>query len=175
MPNNCLFCDSITTNPKFCSKSCAAKQNNKIPKRKRKIFYCKVCSKDTGGYRREYCKTCNPNYVDWDDVTYAEITRLRNYQKNSRIRDLARAKYKCSGKPYTCYICGYSLHVEICHIKAISSYLPSAKIAEINDINNLVALCPNHHWELDKQLFSLVFSFLATFTLCVSNIGVQFY
>lgn len=173
MPNNCLLCEKITDNPKFCSRSCAAKQNNKIPKRKRRILYCKVCSKDTGDSRRQYCIPCNPNVVDWDNVTYEDITSIRKYQKNSRIRDLARVKYKRSGKPNSCYICDYSTHVEICHIKPISSYLPTSKISEINDIKNLVALCPNHHWELDKQLFSLVFTFLATFTLCVSSIGVQ--
>lgn len=25
---------------------------------------------------------------------------------------------------------------------------------EINDINNLIGLCPNHHWELDHNLLS---------------------
>ena len=30
-------------------------------------------------------------------------------------------------------------------------------IAEINDISNLIGLCPNHHWEYDNGLLDLNF------------------
>lgn len=63
--------------------------------------------------------------------------------------------YKSSGKPYCCAICGYSTHIEIAHIKAVSDFEDSATIAEINSIDNLIALCPNHHWEYDNGILKL--------------------
>lgn len=44
-----------------------------------------------------------------------------------------------------CAICGYDKHVEIAHIKPVSDFADSCTIAEINSIDNLIALCPNHH------------------------------
>ena len=48
-------------------------------------------------------------------------------------------------KEYKCFVCGYNNHVEIAHIKAVSDFDKEAELSEINNINNLVALCPNHH------------------------------
>lgn len=147
--NNCGHCGEETKNPNFCSRSCSAKTNNKTPKRKKSINYCSSCGKQTGFFRRKFCSKCNPMNKDWNNVTYGEATKARKYQKNSRIRDLSRRTYKTSGKPKCCTICGYDTHFEVCHIKSISSFPPTATVGEINNINNLIALCPNHHWELD--------------------------
>lgn len=57
--------------------------------------------------------------------------------------------------PYKCAICGYDKHIEIAHIKAVSDFEDSVKISEINSINNLIALCPNHHWEYDNNILKL--------------------
>ena len=46
-------------------------------------------------------------------------------------------------------VCGYDKTYEVAHIKAVSEFSDDALISEINDINNLIALCPNHHWEFD--------------------------
>jgi hypothetical protein len=67
----------------------------------------------------------------------------------------ARALYKRSGQPYVCKACGYSHHVQICHIREIKDFPDSALISEINAITNLAALCPNHHWELDHGILKL--------------------
>src|SRR5512139_1622539 len=54
----CLNCNSDTYNPIFCSKSCAAKYNNtKGPKRKKKIWYCKICG-EAKNRPSENAKTC---------------------------------------------------------------------------------------------------------------------
>jgi len=37
----------------------------------------------------------------------------------------------------------------------VSDFPDAALIAEINDIANLVALCPNHHWEFDHGVLTL--------------------
>lgn len=146
---NCKCCGKETKNPNFCSRSCSAKTTNKIPKRKKKINYCSFCGKETGFFRRKFCTECNPMNKDWNSITYGEATQTRKYQKNSRIRNLSRKIYKSSGKPKRCMICGYDKHFEVCHIKPISSFPKTATVGEINNIDNLIALCPNHHWELD--------------------------
>lgn len=80
----------------------------------------------------------------------------KNYQSyRSAIRKIAEAIYKASDKPCCCAKCGYSNHIEIAHIKAVADFDDSSTIAEINSINNLIALCPNHHWEYDNGLLKL--------------------
>lgn len=68
----------------------------------------------------------------------------------SYVRQWARDRYKklASG---SCANCGYAKHVEICHKKPIKSFPVTATVAEINDISNIVALCPNCHWEFDNN------------------------
>jgi len=152
--NTCQCCNKETINYKYCSKSCAAKINNKVPKRKAKIWRCKICNIQIQS-RRTYCDSCNPNIIDWSAVTYGETKTKRKYQVNSRIRELGRNAYKKSNRPQKCAICNYDKHYEVHHIKSISSFPDSSFISEINDLDNLVALCPTHHWEVDKGLVSI--------------------
>ena len=154
--------EAHNTVSKFCSRSCAATFNNKkYPKRySNKKYYCCVCGEETGN-RRKYCDKCaktesNPNYVDWDDVTLGEIIEKRGYQKHSRIRTLARSKYLKSGGEKCCAICGYDKYFEIHHIKPINEFDDDSKIGvDINNVKNLIALCPNHHWEFDNGLLTM--------------------
>lgn len=84
------------------------------------------------------------------------MTDRKNYQSyRSAIRKLSAAIYDNSGKPHKCAICGYDKHIEIAHIKAVSEFDDSATIAEINSIDNLIGLCPNHHWEYDHGILKL--------------------
>lgn len=71
------------------------------------------------------------------------------------ISKTARAVFKASEKNKCCVICGYNKHYEVCHIKPVSEFDDTITLREINDINNLVALCRNHHWEYDKGLITL--------------------
>lgn len=66
------------------------------------------------------------------------------------IQKSAKQTYDSSDKPKECIICGYDKHYEVAHIKAVSEFDANSLISEINDINNLIALCPNHHWEYDN-------------------------
>ncbi|MEO1286206.1 MAG: HNH endonuclease [Chloroflexota bacterium] len=68
---------------------------------------------------------------------------------HSQIRDRARRRYRNSDRSQSCERCGYKKHIEICHIKAIADYPLETPVSEVNDLNNLVGLCPNCHWELD--------------------------
>lgn len=81
--NSCLTCQSLTSNPKFCGKSCAAKYNNKRYQ-KRKL-------------ERTNCSKCG------DLIGRKSFTDRR------------------------------------------------IKVGLINSLDNLVGLCPNHHWEFDNS------------------------
>ena len=62
------------------------------------------------------------------------------------IRGRARTQYK---HIKVCEHCGYSKHVEVCHIKPISSFSDDSLVSEVNDRSNIKILCPNCHWEFD--------------------------
>jgi hypothetical protein len=151
----CAFCGETTINPKFCSTSCAAKYNNAhSPKRKLRIRYCKHCGVVIPA-GRTVCDSCNPSLVDWNERTLKSIRDAAKYQANAKVRDIARYHYEKANLPRICANCGYEKHVEICHIKPINSFPAETPVAVINDLANLVALCPNCHWELDHGLLSL--------------------
>jgi len=139
----------------FCSRSCAAKFTNLTPKRKR----TKICKTCNNLIRSDYtyCKDCRTlNGINWEKVTYGEMVERRKYQKNSAIRTLARKIYiDTYGKNCPCSRCSYKKHVQICHIKGISTHTDNTPVSEINKIENLIALCPNCHWELDHGLLEL--------------------
>ena len=76
----------------------------------------------------------------------------RKYQISSRIRELAKNKTKTIERFKSCQNCGYNKHVEICHVKAIKDFSLETLISEVNDLNNLVGLCPNCHWKFDNGI-----------------------
>lgn len=139
----------------FCSKSCAASLNGKkFPKRMKIIKLCKHCGVEIPR-KRTVCDKCNPSIVDWNNITLEEARSSRKYQLNSRIRDKSREIYIQSGAPQLCFICGYNKTFHVCHIKPISTFSLDTKISEINALSNIIALCPNHHWELDHGILVL--------------------
>lgn len=154
--NSCLNCETPTTNPKFCGRGCATSYNNKVsPKRtlsgKSK---CKACDVPIPvGYH--YCdehRGAHAGRVDWTARTKGDYKKANaNQGKWPYARRLSRQAYLASGRPRCCAVCGYDKHFQVCHIRDCSSFPDSATIAEINALDNLVALCPNHHWEFDKM------------------------
>ena len=135
----CLNCGTDTTNQKFCGRSCSAIYNNKkYPKRKPE-HVCKNCQTPiTAG--PSYCKPCFHalHRRDWNKVTYEEICKGVPYQKHSRIRDLARKKFLSETSKLSCHICGYDKHVDVCHIKPISSFSANDTLEQINATANLI-------------------------------------
>lgn len=78
------------------------------------------------------------------------INQRSNWQSwRSEIQKNARSVYQKSDKPNYCVVCGYDKTYEVAHIKAVSDFDDDTLISEINSIDNLIALCPNHHWEFD--------------------------
>lgn len=148
----CFFdkCNKLTNNPKFCSRSCAAKHNNKTPKRKKKLKKCKNCT-SIAEYGSLFCSVCKRKpYRTLADVLYKKHHKASAF---ALVRNNARACMK--NKPQICRHCGYDKHVEVCHIKPIASFEPNALLSEINSYDNLILLCPNCHWEFDKGLFKI--------------------
>lgn len=154
----CLYCDKETTNSKFCSQGCATTFHNKLkPKRKKKDFYCIACGKIVS-YRKKYCAECNPQFVNWDKITLNDIIYTADKQmsnKYTRVRDHAKTVFKNSNLPKACFCCNYEKHFEVCHIKPIYMFAEDTTISVINNLSNLVALCPNCHWELDNGLINI--------------------
>ena len=160
IPMKCIKCQTETSNPRFCSRSCATSWNNKAtPKRILTNKYCKICKKllvrTSHCDRNVVCRECNPQIVDWSKITYGKMKCKQTYQRNSRIRSLARQLYRRSNKPKQCAVCHYDKHYEVCHNPPISSYSTDTPVSVINDLNHLVALCRNHHWEYDNGYLKL--------------------
>jgi hypothetical protein len=159
---SCLECGVDTTNPKFCSSSCAATYSNSRRPPKGKKYFCD-CGELIGiGWkfkRYKHCKKCvdeiSHNYRDWTKITLKDLfLKLNRYQAHARIRSLARAIVRKKGKQ-VCASCSYNKHVEVCHIVPIKNFDETISIAKINEENNLICLCPNCHWEFDHGLLDI--------------------
>lgn len=152
----CLHCSkkfeksitNIKNSPNhFCSKSCSACFNNKIPKRKKtkKCFSCDnlVLS------NRKFCKNCQRSKSE--NLTLKDLLCKTQYRSSIYVRVRLHARQVANKQNWKCCSkCGYDKHIEIAHIKAISSYNDDASLSEINDVSNLIPLCPNCHWEFDN-------------------------
>lgn len=162
---------------KFCNHSCAATYNNKLhPKinsTKVSSGLCLNCGNTIlfkqrpnkqGYYRRKYCDLCvkyiriksrNDNIL-WECTKSELFKNSLNWQSaRSSIQRDARKRYIQSGNILHCAICGYSIHTDIAHIKSVNSFPDDTLISVINDPKNLIALCPNHHWEFDHNILKL--------------------
>lgn len=173
-PNICKYCDEVirildgqsaaeVRRKKFCDRACRNRYNN--PLRRKKTDVCKTCNKEFERYKTDggvwsiskNCKFCQSlgygNSIAFMMKTKEEVYRTYKTKFSARnaISGNAQVVYKNSNRPYTCVICGYAKHVDIAHIKSVADFDNSVPMSEINNISNLVALCPNHHWEFDNN------------------------
>lgn len=155
----CHHCGKETNNPKFCSRSCSASSANSMkPKRNRKEPNCQKCLNPLPTNRRyPLCASCATG-KNIELQTLGEVKERAKYQKTSQIRAAARNKYFRNTSNRFCLLCGYEKHIEICHIKAIEAFSDATLVQVINDLKNLVALCPNCHWEFDHGLLTIPLS-----------------
>lgn len=162
---------------RFCDRSCAAKHNNRVsPKRQLspdQKFECERClqsfprerSKNGNHFLpRRYCKECLPRLraEQKGSMYIADKTRHQLYQDchgwfsgRNCIASHARQVLILDKRPKNCQVCGYDLHVDVCHIQAVCDFTDENLISEINDPRNLIYLCKNHHWELDHGHLAL--------------------
>lgn len=91
----------------------------------------------------------------WNKTKGELFEHRKNWQSaRSGIQKLARETFFENNKNPKCAICGYSNHVEVAHIKAVSEFEDTATVREINSMDNLIGLCPNHHWEYDHGILT---------------------
>lgn len=153
---NCECCGKETQNPKYCSRSCAARVSNKTPKRKL-TRTCSQCDNLVLSYRHSLCEK---HFTERKENQYKDKTlgEYRNMQSvagkhpswvHAHVRNFARSWLKHLTKQ-PCRHCGYDKHVELAHVKAVSSFGDSSLLSEVNSEDNVIPLCPNCHWEFDN-------------------------
>jgi len=141
---SCLTCGFETKNPKFCSKSCSAKYNNKAYPKRCVEGHCRRCSSLISS-TRTYCKSC------WDrrgsDVAFGKVQLWINGEwSGGSKRKLSNSvrNFLLKESNYLCSKCGFGKkHPD-----------DGNSILEINHIDgdgtnhskeNLEVLCPNCH------------------------------
>lgn len=111
-----------------------------------------------GNKKMKVSDVCNSCY-DNNKRTVVLNKKIKDFDKDKlrsySIRRLARTFMKEQDIEKKCKICGFDHYVEVCHIKPISKFSKEQMVSEVNNLNNLVYLCPNHHILLDKGLLSL--------------------
>jgi len=157
--NLCKKCNEPTTNPKYCSRSCAASVNNKKPKRKRTSL-CAFCGKYTKSTPRSGVHKCRDCYLKecadkFGEKTIGDFDSTYSRHRYQNVRNHAHNVARLHDLKKVCPECGYSLSVQLSHKKPISSFSLDTKLKVVNNIKNLVFLCRNHHWELDNGFLKL--------------------
>lgn len=172
MPTNCKKCNKEfvkknveikRTANNFCSRQCFSEF--KLLGKPRKEYICLKCKNNfykTYDHKlKTFCKDCSlSNYSDTKTSYYKSRTLDDIYNhhsvkdkhpswKSSFIRLMNRT-WNANLLAMPCNHCGYDLHVELAHIKAISTFPSSATLEEVNHPNNIIPLCPNCHWLFDN-------------------------
>lgn len=154
----------------FCSRACSASFNNrgkpaKNPTKERHCKKCHLIYKRSKQHRSVIlCPECSASLKTHSSyiktLTLAEYHNLPSIKGkhsswlNSHVRVLNRSWNKELTKQ-PCLVCGYTKHIQLAHIQAISSFPSSATLGEINSPSNNLPLCPNHHWEFDNNELSI--------------------
>jgi len=154
----CLFCGKETKNPKFCSSNCAASVNNKIYPKREKESFCASCGKYMNRQGNPYhiCHKCwiikkSEEFGERIISSFISTYARHRYQV---IRSHAKTIARINNLQKKCKICDYFKHAELCHLIPISKFPKNTKISVVNDITNLVYLCPTHHWEQENDQLS---------------------
>lgn len=152
----CLTCELETKNAKFCSRSCSARQTNKIPKRKLKVRICRKCHQSNDRNTHVICSKCvaerheKKNRIGLLTLADVALRYARNGIAPSYRHSYVRGHcHQINDLPKRCQLCGYDTHVELCHVRGIATFPLTTTLNEVNDSTNIVVLCRNHHWELD--------------------------
>jgi 5-methylcytosine-specific restriction endonuclease McrA len=128
------YCKSCAASDRFLKDKCECGQI-----KMKKSTYCQSCSVDT---RVKY-------------HTMADIRHYGTKYGQSASFNIIRGRARNSVEISSCQNCGYSKHVEVCHIKPIHSFSDDTLIDDINRLDNLLFLCPNCHWEFDRGLLEM--------------------
>lgn len=146
--NKCLGCGADTGNPKFCSRSCAAKVNNKIsPKRKKSVekeVLCINCGSELGRRGKYYCSsTCSAQhrsfliYKSWLEGTEEGLSAIGTLKKG--IKDWLRKE-----RGDQCEKCGWSEVNPFTGVVPIEANHKDGNYRN-NRPENIELICPNCH------------------------------
>lgn len=137
------------------------------PKHPTQRFCSSVCraayhSKRWSAANQKTCTSCGANCKHSSTIcklcqTGSTICRSKTVgdcKNSSEIRNFNRSWNK-NLISLPCQVCGYSLHVELAHIKPISSFLDDVLLTVVNDPANILVLCRNHHWEQENGFLLL--------------------
>lgn len=181
---NCKLCDASfkkgeyvmkisKTGNHFCSLKCSTTYNNIVaPKKIGPPRECKICKAIYvfGKHKHKsktFCNTCleqkkmkktksNSKFFHEKVGEFRVVNNERPKWLNRTSICAFNRKWNSHLLEYACQVCGYDKHVELAHIKPVSAFDNSETLGTINSENNLLVLCPNHHWEFDKQNLSLL-------------------
>lgn len=137
-------------------------ESKNITDLERKINYKNILSQDrvvnrflSLGLNIENLKR---NNVDISVFTKNELFKKYEQWQTARstIQKDARRTYINSNKSKQCIVCDYDKHYEVAHIKPVSDFDGNVLVSEINNIDNLIALCPNHHLEYDNGYLDIL-------------------
>ena len=146
---------------KYCSKACSNRFLGR--KNKKTQFFCRRCEMVEVAKARILCSGCRggnnrdqTREINYDEVTIGELrARYSTSQFHAKVRGAARSMYKRHNGSMSCENCGYSLHIDVCHIRPVSDFPPGATLNEVNDFSNLIGLDKRCHWEFDNGFLSL--------------------
>jgi hypothetical protein len=129
----------------YCDRSCSVTYNNRIRYRKIKDKKVSVVKEKT------------PIFGYLEGKTKKEFFESKGiyYKFRAVIRKHAHYIYHKNNGEKKCKVCEYENHVEVCHIKSVSSFGDNDLITDINSFDNLIGLCPNHHWEFDNGIIKI--------------------
>ena len=140
----------------FCSITCSVSINNQMRLTKTlplepSFTICQKCKcqvkRKEKSRIRKLCDTCW--FKDWSKTTISDLGVTDFRDRHSRIRSHSRYVYKTNNGKMSCHECGFDAHINICHIKPVNLFPLDTPISIVNSYDNLIALCPNHHWLFD--------------------------
>lgn len=147
----CRFCSKTCANTRIHKEETKEKISKSLIKSPDKI--CTICNKKMSkSAKGNLCKECLNNIQI--NRNKGELFKTRKNWQSARttIRENANfIFFKVNKKEYKCEKCGYIKHIDVAHKKSVSSFEDTATVKEINDIGNLIGLCPNCHWEYDNN------------------------
>lgn len=153
--HECATCNTpVSAIRKYCSEQCLTiARIERVSKdghttNSKKKYYPKCECGNTMSHRSVKCRDCV--YNDYLNMTIGQLRAksVRDAQVYNGIRQKSRS---LAVKHYVmeCALCGYDYHVDVCHVRALSSLPDETTVISASGVDNFVLLCRNHHWELD--------------------------
>ena len=119
---------------------------------KRKWSTSKLCKSCSDKSKRTIADKKLGDYVGYDETKTYKTRLCQEIRKHAK-----KVLYESGVERVCCYCKNHEFDeiLEVHHLKNILSFSPETTIKIINDTNNLVWICPNHHAMLEKGFINL--------------------